>query len=439
MGKAKHSTTFDILITFVTKVFFLGGSFFISIILARLLGAEGKGVVTALFVIPNMMISIADLGIRQASAYYIGKEKYTLQEVVSTSLLLWVITSVLSIGVVLFYYTSSHTTTYSWILIMVGLAYIPARILVSYFNGILQGQQLITNMNMKFIIEFFVRLIFVLILVWVFDFGVVGAAFATLVTNVGVVLYSGSIIRRTVNLKFQYIKGIPQDMFKKGIIFAVALFVLTLNYKVDIVFLENMVGAHELGIYSVGVTLAELIWQLPTAIGVVLFARSANSKSDAEASNRSAKLLRISWIPLILGSFVFFLFAPSFVSFVYGQEFMEAGYVIRILLPGIILMVLFKILNADLAGRGHPLFALRIYVVTLIVNVLLNWLLIPRYSINGAAFASTVSYILGAIIFSIAYHRFTGLKYKDLFILNKEDRRFIKELVNKLKNKRGRK
>lgn len=433
--KSKHSTAFDIITTFITKIIFLGGSFIISVILSNLLGAEGTGTVAALFVIPNTMVSLADLGVRQASAYYIGKGKYNVQEVLSTSLFLWIITSILSMLVVYVYFMLPNTTTYSLPLIAIGLAYVPVKILVSYFNGVLQGQQKITNMNMKFFIEFAVRLLFVLVLVWILNFDVVGAAFAQFVTNIAVIIYSGYIIRKTAKLKLRYIKGMPQDMFKKGIVFALALFVLTLNYRVDIVFLENMVDSNQVGVYSVGSTLAELIWQLPSAIGVVLFARSANSKSDNEASRRSATLLRLSWIPLIVGSILFFILAPTFVGLIYRPEFAEAGNVIRILLPGVVLMVLFKILNADLAGRGNPLFALKIYLVTLVINIGLNTVLIPEYGMYGAAFASTVSYMVGAVVFSIAYHRHTGLAYRDLFILNKNDKQMIKDSWLKAKQK----
>lgn len=434
--KTQHSTTFDIVMTFITKIIFLGGSFIISVILARLLGPEGKGVVTALFVIPNMMVSLADLGVRQASAYYIGQEKYTVQDILSSSLLLWLITSVLSVTVVLTYYMVPFTDSYSWILILIGISFVPVKILVSYFNGVLQGQQKIGNMNIKVIIEFSTRLLFVVLLVWLLDLGVIGAALATFLTTFAVLAYSTYVVKRTAKIRMKYIPGVPQDMFRKGIIFAIALFVLQLNYKVDIIFLENMVGSHDLGLYSVGVTLGELIWQLPAAIGVVLFARSANSRTDNEASNRSAKLLRISWIPLIVGSIIFWLTAPFLVQILYGQEFIEAGGVIRVLLPGIVLMVLFKILNADLAGRGRPLFALKIYLVTLVINVVLNIFLIPIYGIYGAATASSVSYVVGAIIFSIAYHRHTGLQYKDLFIINDDDIHMLKTTFFKWKNKK---
>lgn len=437
--KAQHSTAFDIVMTFMTKMIFLGGSFIISILLARLLGPQGKGVVTALFVIPNMMVSLADLGVRQASAYYIGKQKYSVQEILSSSLFLWILTSIASVIVVFIYYSVPFTETYSVILMAIGISYIPIKILVSYLNGVLQGQQLIGRMNVKILIEFSVRLLVVVLLVWILDLGVIGAALATVLPTFAVFFYSRKMVGQTAKLKIQYLPGIPQDMFRKGIIYALALFILQLNYKVDIIFLENMVSASDLGIYSVGVTLAELIWQVPAAVAVVLFARSANSKTDSEASNRSAKLLRLSWIPLLILSTIFWIGAPLFVSIIYGADFVLAGNVIRLLLPGIVVMVLFKILNADLAGRGRPLFALRIYVVTLAMNVVLNYFLIPQYGIDGAAIASTISYLTGAVIFSIAYHRHTGLAYRDLFIINQEDIQLLKSTFGKWSNKRRRK
>lgn len=435
--KSKHSTAFDILTTFMSKFFYLGASFIISILLARLLGAEGKGIITGIFVIPNMMISLADLGVRQASAYYIGQKKYTIQGVLSSSLFLWLITSIISMSVVLVYYLVPSTTDYSIPLIIIALMYVPAKILVSYFNGILQGQQKFGNINMKYVIEFIFRFAFVILLVWVFDLGVVGAVFATFITNVAVLLYSASIIRQTAKLELRYIKGVPQDIFKKGIVFAIGVFVLQLNYKIDIVFLENMVNAHDLGIYSVGVTLAELIWQVPTAIGVVLFARSANSKTDREANERSALLLRISWVPIIIGSILFWVGAPFIVPLLYGEDFFQSAEVIRILLPGIVMMVLFKILNVNLAGRGQPLFAMKIYLVTLAINIVMNLILIPIYGISGAAFSSTVSYIVGALIFSIAYHRYSGIPYKDLFIMNKKDQELVKRTFAKWRKRLG--
>lgn len=428
--KAQKSTAFEIAMTFITKIFFLGGSFIISIILARILGTEGKGTVTALFVIPNLTISLADLGVRQASAYHIGRKIHSIEDVTASNLLLWFLSSALSILIVIVYYMSPLSSSYSPILILIAVAYVPVKILTAYFNGILQGVQMIKNMNMKYIIEFTTKLFIVIVLVWLLNFGVVGAALSTTLAAFIVLIYSTVIVNKVTKLRFYYAKGVPSALLQKGFIFALAIFILQLNYKIDIVFLESMVSNSEVGIYSVGVTLAELIWQVPAAISTVLFARTANSSSNDAASKRTAKLLRISLLPLVVLSLLLWVFSPFLVNLFYGIDFIEAGSVIRLLLPGIVMMVLHQVLYADISGKGQPLLVLNIYVVTLIINVILNMILIPQMGINGAALSSTISYIVGAVGISRKYKKFSGLNYSDFFILKKED---VELIINKIK------
>lgn len=429
--KNKKNTGFDIVTTFGTKIIFLGGSFIISVLLARLLGPEGKGIITALFVVPNIVISIADLGIRQSSAYLIGKKIYKVQDVISSSMLLWVITSFLSVTIVLIYYISSYSTDYSWVLIIIGLAIIPVKILVAYYNGILQGQLKIGNINIKVLLSFIVNLIGVILLVGILDLGVNGAALVTMFVALASSIYFIFILRKTAKINIKYIKPIPQEMFKKGITFAVALFILQLNYKIDIVILENMVSAAEVGVYSVGAHLAELIWQLPAAISVVLFAKSANSKSDSEASLRSARLLRLSLAALFVVVLVFGIVSNYFVTFIYGAEYQEAAGVINILLPGVLMIVISKILHPSLAARGYPLYGLAVFIAPLFINVVLNFILIPVYGINGAAMASTISYTIGGITYGIVYSRKEKIRLRDLLFIKKED---INLIINSYKS-----
>src|SRR5699024_8097349 len=275
-------TGFHVVTTFSTRILVLFGSFIVSVLLARLLGPEGQGVVAAIFVVPNIIISIGDLGIRQASAYFIGRKLYSIKDVISSNMLLCVITSVISMSIVAVYYSTGYIQKYGVFIIILALIFIPIKLLTSYFGGVIQGTQKISNINLKELISLTIQLFSILLLVWYFNMGVKGAVLTTLiVASVGLFYYIIVVSKLSV-IKIKYINPIPQELFKRGIAFALALFILTLNYKIDILFLEKMVTSAEVGIYSVGTSLAELIWQLPAAISLVLFARSANSKSDNE-------------------------------------------------------------------------------------------------------------------------------------------------------------
>lgn len=428
----KRNTTKDIALTFMTKIIYLGGSFIVSVILARLLGAEGKGVVTALFVVPNILISLADMGIRQSAAYTIAQKKYTLQEVFSSSLLLWGIASFISIILLAVYYALPFTTSYHWGLVFIAIMLVPIKILDTYYYGIHQGLQEIDAMNIRHIISFMTRLVTVILLVWIFQTGVFGAAFATLISAVTVGIYSYWILKDRIKFKIQRLPELPEKLFHQGIQFAVALFIITLNYRIDILILEQLVSASEVGQYSVGVGLAELIWQLPNAIGTVLFSSSANSKTDHEAAVRSARLLRVSLVFLIFTGILFVLNSQWLVPLIYGAEFQASSQVIDRLLPGILLVVIIQVLHASLSGRGYPLVGVKVFIFSIIVNVVLNFLFIPSMGINGAAYASSISYAIGGFGYAWLYAKKEKLSLKELLVIQKEDVALIKKNIQSL-------
>lgn len=431
----QRGTGFHVITTFGTKLIVLFGSFIVSVILARQLGPEGRGIVTALFVVPNIVISLADLGIRQASAYFIGRKIYSVKNVLSSSLFLWLITSIFSVIIVLIFYSLGSIEFYGWLLIITALVYIPVKLLMIYLTGVIQGVQKIGSINIKELIIFFVNLLGVIILVWLFDLGVFGAAIVNLLVAIAGTLYFLLTIRKIEVIKIKYIKPIPQKLFSKGITFALALFIITLNYRVDILILERLVSSAEVGIYSVGINVAELIWQLPAAISIVLFARSANSKSDQEAHNRSAKLLRITLPILLLTCLIFALISKYFVTIIYGQEFQQSAVVINILLPGVLIIVISKILHPALAARGYPLYGLLVFIGPLILNIVLNLIWIPSYGVNGAAWASAISYSIGGLAYGIVYSRKAGIKLRDLLFIKKKDILQLTQIVRRFLNR----
>ena len=64
----------DVISLLSSRFFILGLDFVSSILITRLLGPESKGIVTVLLIIPNMLRTFADLGLRQAGMYFMGKK-----------------------------------------------------------------------------------------------------------------------------------------------------------------------------------------------------------------------------------------------------------------------------------------------------------------------------------------------------------------------------
>ncbi|SFF19351.1 Membrane protein involved in the export of O-antigen and teichoic acid [Paenibacillus algorifonticola] len=423
---------FQILTTIGTRLLVLFGAFIVSVLTARLLGPEGKGMITAILVIPTLVVTIADLGIRQAAAYLIGKKLFNYNDIVSTLLFMWLISSTLSVAVVMGILLLQYGGEYSWELLVICTLTVPVNLAIQYLRGIMQGKGNIGSINKVEMIKTALNFIILLILVWALGMGVLGAALTQLLMAAFTLGYSMKLLLGEVKFKFKYIHPIPQQMMRQGFSFALALFIIQLNYRVDVIILERFTGVIEVGIYSVGTNLAELIWQLPAAIGLILFSRSASSSSNQAAVERTAKLIRVIMPVLIVFGIFFWFMSPLFIRLLYGAEFAESGQVIRYLLPGIIAMVLFKLIHSDLSGRGAPLFSLRVSVIALIMNVVLNFILVPKYGAVGASISSSISYMYAGVAFIIFYARRESISLSRLLILNKEDWAQIKSKIGSI-------
>ncbi len=80
-----------------SNMFILIAGLLVSVILTRKLGPEGFGIYSAILVVPLIVVSFAQLGIRASSIYYIGRKQYDQTDIVAGILQILVMTSVLGI------------------------------------------------------------------------------------------------------------------------------------------------------------------------------------------------------------------------------------------------------------------------------------------------------------------------------------------------------
>jgi len=86
-----------------------------------------------------------------------------------------------------------------------------------------------------------------------------------------------------------------------------------------------------------------------------------------------------------------------------------------------------------LAGKGKPWIAMKAMIPSLIINIILNIITIPKYGANGAAFSSTISYSLAAILFLQLYSRETQMPLKTILNFSFKD---FEPLINLVKKKK---
>jgi O-antigen/teichoic acid export membrane protein len=414
-----------------SKIFVIFIELLISILIARLLGPIGKGIIAAALVIPTLVLSFADLGLRQSITYFMGKKIYTNQQILSTMSFSIIFTTLLGILFALFsYLLSGFHERYGFTVVLVPLVMIPAHIAVSYSNGVLMAKRQISKISLVNILPVILCLLsvlfFMILNVMKVEFVLLGKVMASVITA-SYVLF---LVRKFGNLKPVFYSEVFKNMLKKGITYALALFVISLNYSVDVVILERLTNSAEVGIYTIGVSVANMLWIIPNAIHMVNSSYSANTTDSLNYARKTSYLLKIVLYLSLLPLIFLYLLAPYVIPWIYGYEFIKSGIVVQAILPGVWAMLIFKILNSDLAGRGRPEAAMWVYLLAAGVNIVLNNMWCPSHGATGAAWASTVSYTVGAGLFGIVYSRMSNLTLVELFIPKKHDIQMFVSHIN---------
>lgn len=118
------------------------------------------------------------------------------------------------------------------------------------------------------------------------------------------------------------------------------------------------------------------------------------------------KWVFIITFPLLL---IFVMFPEAVIGLTFGQEYVSGSIALIVLSIGFFSNVATGPNGNALIALGETRFIMFVNIFVAITNLVLNLLLIPRYSILGAAVATASSYALLNILCSLQLHAKTGI------------------------------
>jgi O-antigen/teichoic acid export membrane protein len=174
--------------------------------------------------------------------------------------------------------------------------------------------------------------------------------------------------------------------------------VALVSYRIELFVLDRYRGIGRVGVYSVAVQTAEILWLVAGAIATAVTAPCLHEDEDRAVSliARSAAkaLVYTAVIGVLLGAV-----APFVISPVLGHAFAGAVRPLRLLLPGVVAYAPVTVLVVYMSvRRGKPMLSLAVSVVGMIVTLIAALLLIPHHGAGGAALASTLGYLASAAL-----------------------------------------
>jgi O-antigen/teichoic acid export membrane protein len=407
----------DFIVSLITKLITIITGVVTTSLLNRYLGPTLKGEYAYFINIINILIIVLNLGISNSYGYSKRKNMQRQSErYINTFVLQFIFYSLFCFIVYFFIGNSSSFYIILLIPIQTLANQMTTVTLIDYIRFRQKTNIFIANLNMiltLFLYSFCVRKI--------------EYAYGILVIkdllSICIYLYKYKIRLKPFKKDYEFWKY----AIKYGVYAMFSALLLSINYKIDVVFLRQMVNSTETGLYSVGIALAEYAWLIPDAFKDVIFAKTA--KDDAiDTIKQSIRINIVLAFFYILGIVAF---GKIIIFILYGNDYIASYWVTCILFLGIPSMILFKLTAPLYMANGRQKFYFIALLISAISNIIGNMLLIPLMGKEGAALSSVISYNICGLIFYIKFINDYKIRWFTPLIISKEDinsftRRIIK-------------
>jgi len=191
--------------------------------------------------------------------------------------------------------------------------------------------------------------------------------------------------------------------------------VISIYMKIDQVMIKEMMNAEAVGQYAAAVRLSEAWYFIPMVIASSLFPAIINAKKQSEELYyaRLQKLYSLMvWLAIAIALPMTFL-SDWVVHFLYGEQYNQAGSVLMIHIWAGIFVFLGVASGKWLLSENLQIFSTVNTSIGAIVNIWLNYILIPKIGVSGAAWATLISYFVAAYL-CLLFFKKTRINFANL-------------------------
>jgi len=249
------------------------------------------------------------------------------------------------------------------------------------------------------------------VLVCVIDAGSLAAAY-TLAYKINV--------RSTFMNEFNFF--VAKKLIKSSFPMMLSTILIAVYMKSDIIIISQLLDDHSVGLYSAGIRLVESVFFVPMVISSSIFPAILNAKKRGDQAFYKALqgiYTFMTWLAILV-SIIFMTQNGFLISILFGEEYQRSSAVLFVY--SLVLMPLFVSVINDkwfyVFDKGYVLmFKIGSGAFS---NVCLNYMLIPKFGIIGAAWATVVSFYVSVFLsdlFFVSARKTLILKLNAIFPL----------------------
>lgn len=415
-----------------TRLVLRGANFVVFILLARVLSAGEFGFYGYVMSTALVLSVGFDLGLRQSTAFFVGHEPENAPAVATHLLLLWCVLAVLAVLVCWLMLGSGGYTSDFGTLALVGAIGTAPMLLLRMGQGIFLGQGNLKALNQSELISRAAMLLGSLGLWAGGRLDVATAIWTLLVAHALASLYLLAQVWREISLRTLLDPALVRRMLTHGFVFASATILMIALGRVGIWLVSDLMGPAALGRYFGVQRLGEILVEVATAVGVVIFSHGVRAPDIRESAGDAIRIARLVTALMAVGGLCCIIAAEPLLRLTLGPEFAAEALAFRLIMIGTLANCFTTMLFPCLSSQGLARVGTVAFAVGIAVAALACWGLVPPLGLAGAGIAYILAQGAVALIIVLAYRSRFGFRTAEILLPQREDAVAILSLARRL-------
>lgn len=408
---------------FGDKLLRMGVGLFVGVWLARYLGPQQFGLWNFAIAFTALFGTFATLGLDGIVVREIVKNPERQNEILGSAFGLKLIGGVVALLIALLSISliRKGETLTLWLvgISAAGLIFQSVNIIDFYFQAKVQSRYTVYAANGAFVLVTLVKIYLLLTSAPLIAFAWVGLGEIALTAIFLLIAYQ---FNHHNMREWHYKKDVARNLLMESWPLIISSVAVMIYMRIDQIMIGQMLGDEEVGWYSAAIKISEVWYFIPMAIVSSVFPAiiDAKKKSEALYYQRLQKLYNLMVILSLTVAIPMTFLADWMMELLFGREYILAGPVLSISIWCGLFASLSVASGKWFISEGYTVLALKRNLYGAMLNIVLNYYLIPIFGMLGAALSTLVSFSLAAYvsdIFSKKTRRVFYQKTKAIFLL----------------------
>lgn len=372
-------------------------SFFLVPLYTNILTTREYGTVDLIYTIGMVLVPLLTLNIGESIMRFALDKDADCDKIMSTGITILIFGAIIGLLILPIANLFENVSDYSIYIYLYTLTLAFSQIFLCY----LRGKEFLLKYSIGNIIQSLTIAIFNIIFLIGMKKGIEGYLMAYILANVCTGLYgfwAGKV--NLVIKKYSIDIELSKNMIKYSVVLIPNSFMWWIMNSSDRMMVSAMISVTANGVYAVAYKIPTLLSTITTIFNQAWSysaIREDESEDKEEYNNRVYD--NLVTIVIVVATGLLMIMKP-FLSVYVGKEYYAAWHYVPYLIVGFVFMTLGSFIATSYTVHKDSMGFLISGTVGAIINLILNFILIPRMGVSGAAFATCISYF-GVFVYRI--------------------------------------